>query len=54
MMTLFAACAANKVSDRTDAGMYTTGLVDPFEGIEHISDEEVPYRGILYATESRL
>jgi esterase/lipase superfamily enzyme len=31
----------------------STGLVDPFEGIEHISDEEVPYRGILCATDRK-
>jgi esterase/lipase superfamily enzyme len=56
MMTLFAACAANKayqIELMPAPELYTTDLVDPFEGIEHISDEEVPYRGILYATDRK-
>ena len=56
MMTLFAACAANKayqIELMPAPELYTTDLVDPFEGIENISDEEVPYRGILYATDRK-
>ena len=33
--------------------VYADGTVDPFDGIDDILNEQVPYRGILYATDRK-
>lgn len=56
MMALVAACAADntyQIELMPAPELYATNVVDPFEGIERISGEEVPYRGILYATDRK-
>ncbi len=55
-LVLVAACTANKVYQielMPAPELYASYGVDPFEGIEAISGGEVPYRGILYATDRR-
>ena len=55
-MVLVAACAAKKayqIELMPAPELYASYGVDPFEGIEEISGGEVPYRGILYATDRR-
>ncbi len=54
MMAFVFACAADKaykIELMPAPELYTANVVDPFDGIDHISDEELPYRGILYATD---
>jgi esterase/lipase superfamily enzyme len=56
MIAFVAACAANRdyqIELMPAPELYATNLVDPFEDMEHISEEEVPYRGILYATDRK-
>jgi esterase/lipase superfamily enzyme len=51
-----AACALTKpyqIDLMPAPEVYTTGAVDPFFDIENVPAEEVPYRGILYATDRR-
>jgi len=56
MMAFVAGCAANKpyqIELMPAPELYTANVVDPFEGIQGIGDEAVPYRGILYATDRK-
>ena len=51
-----AACASNKpyqIELMPAPDVYMDGTVNPFQGIEDIPDESMPYNGILYATDRK-
>jgi len=55
-MVFVAACAPKKtyqIELMPAPELYATNVVDPFEGIEQLGGEAVPYRGILYATDRK-
>jgi esterase/lipase superfamily enzyme len=56
VLLLIGGCASNEpyqIELMPAPEVYTTGTADPFLNIENIDDANIPYRGILYATDRK-